>query len=418
MRGKLPTGWRRVELRDVADVNPRADRLATEGDLTFLAMADVSESGEVINQTKVAAQGASVHGYTRFRRGDLLCAKITPCFENGKGADTASLLTTQGFGSTEFHVVRAGEMIHPRLLHQIIQSNEFRRRGEQFMTGSAGQKRVPADFLEAYGIALPPPGEQRRIVAVLDAWDRAIQTSEDIRELLAERRDVLVRNRVLGSRFPSSAFQIMRGARAPRGWRTLKLGAVADEVKRINRDGLALPVLSCTKSQGIVFSDEYFGKQVYSKDTSTYKRVRQGEFVYATNHIEEGSIGLQDICDEGLVSPMYTVFEVDASQVVAEFLRAVLKTETYRQMFEAHTSASVDRRGSLRWKEFAKLPIRLPSIAEQKRIVKVLNALGGECSLTGQRVQALRLQKRGLLKLLLTGEKRLLRDLPGMESTA
>lgn len=116
----------------------------------------------------------------------------------------------------------------------------------------------------------------------------------------------------------------------------------------------------------------YFGKQVFSLDTSTYKVVSRGEFAYATNHIEEGSIGYQNIYDQGLVSPMYTVFKTDKT-INDDYLYKVLKTATYRHIFQVNTSASVDRRGSLRWNEFAKLPIPLPPIEEQKEIAETLN---------------------------------------------
>src|SRR5438128_1303555 len=92
--------------------------------------------------------------------------------------------------------------------------------------------------------------------------------------------------------------------------------------------------------------------QTCSEDLSAYKLVRRGQFAYATNHIEEGSIGLQDICDVGLVSPMYTVFKVDEDQVDTSFLFRLLKTETYRQIFASATHSSIDRRGALRWAGF------------------------------------------------------------------
>jgi type I restriction enzyme S subunit len=157
-----------------------------------------------------------------------------------------------------------------------------------------------------------------------------------------------------------------------------------------------------------VRSDDYFNvRRIYSYDTSKYKIVERNKFAYATNHLEEGSIGLQTIVDSGLISPMYTVFDTDDSLIDRRFLITVLKTETYRQVFEMNTSSSVDRRGGLRWEEFAALPFALPSLEEQKQLASAIESL--EADLVGSltKVKALRTQKRGLMQKLLSGEWRL-----------
>ena len=107
-------------------------------------------------------------GYTPFLDGDLLVAKITPCFENGKIAQ-ATLKHPVGFGSTEFHVVRSrpGRADARYLLH-FLRQDRIRREGESTMTGSAGQRRVPERFLADLDVPLPLLSEQRRIAEVLD----------------------------------------------------------------------------------------------------------------------------------------------------------------------------------------------------------------------------------------------------------
>jgi type I restriction enzyme, S subunit len=157
--------------------------------------------------------------------------------------------------------------------------------------------------------------------------------------------------------------------------------------------------------EGLVDSLTYFNKQVFSLDTSTYKVVTRGQFAYATNHIEEGSIGYQDVYDKGLVSPMYTVFETN-KDMDDSYLYKVFKSVVYLHIFRANTSSSVDRRGSLRWKEFAKLPIPLPPIEEQKQIAAILTTARQEIDLLKKQAEAYRRQKRGLMQRLLTGEWR------------
>ncbi len=109
----------------------------------------------------------------------------------------------------------------------------------------------------------------------------------------------------------------------------------------------------------------------------------------------------------GLVSPIYTVFQADASQIDDGYLYKLLKTEKLRQLFAANTNASVDRRGSLRWKEFARIHIPLPPLEEQWQISALLDEAKREITLLQAKVGAMKTQKRGLMQKLLTGQWRL-----------
>lgn len=139
---------------------------------------------------------------------------------------------------------------------------------------------------------------------------------------------------------------------------------------------------------------------------SGYKKIWRGDFGFPSNHVEEGSIGLQTLTDVGVVSPIYTVFRFDPEKVDRDYAFAVLKTGLYRHIFEVSTSASVDRRGSLRWSEFSKLPFPLPSLAEQKAIAEVLRTAKSDLDALTTEIDAVTHQKRGLMQKLLTGEWR------------
>jgi type I restriction enzyme S subunit len=155
----------------------------------------------------------------------------------------------------------------------------------------------------------------------------------------------------------------------------------------------------------LVDSLTYFGRQIFSEDTSTYKVVKREQFAYATNHIEEGSIGYQNLHERALISPMYTVFETN-EKVDDGFLYKLLKTEFYRHIFEVNTSASIDRRGSLRWNVFSQIKIPLPTLNEQKAISEVIDTCDQEILLTKRKLEALQQQKKGLIQKLLTGQIR------------
>ena len=141
-------------------------------------------------------------GFTYFRDNDVLVAKITPSFDNGKGALAMKLTNGIGFGTTELHVIRPLNGLDKNFLFYLTYSHEFRNPGEGMMDGTAGQKRVPNDFLINYRIAIPPLPEQTAIANYLDQktaeFDQTIAKTEQQIALLREYRTVLISAVVTG----------------------------------------------------------------------------------------------------------------------------------------------------------------------------------------------------------------------------
>jgi len=158
-------------LGEIIDINPRLPRGTNQDQAaSFIAMADVGEDGSWgVSETKTV--GDLKKGYTYFANNDVVFAKITPCFENGKAAHFSGLPTDVGFGSTEFHVLRPNSDVDGRYLFYAVWNPVFRALGTWRMSGAVGQKRVTADFLKKYKIPLPPLSEQKRIAAILDKAD-------------------------------------------------------------------------------------------------------------------------------------------------------------------------------------------------------------------------------------------------------
>ncbi|OGV63416.1 MAG: hypothetical protein A3K19_30800 [Lentisphaerae bacterium RIFOXYB12_FULL_65_16] len=170
-----------MRLSDIAEINPATDvsRLGPTDPVSFIPMSDVSDDGRWLGGD--ARPLCSVrNGYTCFAEGDVLFAKITPCMENGKGCRAAGLINGVGFGSTEFHVLRARSDADAGYLYQWTKSRELRKRAANSMVGSAGQQRVPADFLRDYPIGTHSTREQSAIARVLDCLDRAIEQTEAV----------------------------------------------------------------------------------------------------------------------------------------------------------------------------------------------------------------------------------------------
>jgi len=165
----VSAGLKNAALDEVAELNPRlAETLAPDDLVSFVPMSAVSAETAGITEAETRAYAEVSKGYTPFASGDVLVAKITPCFENGKIAQ-AQLTQRVGFGSTEFHVIRARPTkLDARYTLHFLRLGHVRLAGERRMTGSAGQRRVPENFLAKLEIPLPPLAEQRRIAEVLD----------------------------------------------------------------------------------------------------------------------------------------------------------------------------------------------------------------------------------------------------------
>ena len=200
--GDVPAHWEVRRLKWVASLNPRKleakAMLSPDTPVAFLPMECVGTDGDIAEESLPAS--AVWNGFTYFRRHDVLVAKITPCFENGKGACLDSLSTEIGFGSTEFHVLRAKSRILPQVLYHMTTLIEFRRLGTNAMTGAAGQQRVPQEFISNYPIALPPLPEQHRIATFLDhktaEIDEAISKKQRLIDLLKEQKAILINQAV------------------------------------------------------------------------------------------------------------------------------------------------------------------------------------------------------------------------------
>jgi len=203
--GMVPEHWEVRRLKFVARINPSkgSSRFSPEDDdmVVFLPMECVSETGELV-QSNRASIGSLWKGYTYFERGDVVVAKITPCFENGKGANLVALESIVGFGTTEFHVLRPGRRIAVDFLYLLTTTTRFRGIGARFMTGAAGQQRVPETFIANFPVPLPPREEQHAIVAHIDRAtakiDALISKYERELELLDEYRASLISHVVTG----------------------------------------------------------------------------------------------------------------------------------------------------------------------------------------------------------------------------
>ena len=201
--GEVPAHWETVRLRHLARLNPSKTEVEEDGDpdVSFLPMEAIGEDGSIrVDQERPLSQ--LQNGYSYFRNGDVVVAKITPCFENGKGALISDLPRGYGFGTTELIVVRSVGCLRPAFLSLVLSSSLFRKLAEGAMYGAGGQKRVPDEFVREFTVCVPPVEEQDAIweeVAKQTALLRSLELqSISAIALLRERRSALIAAAVTG----------------------------------------------------------------------------------------------------------------------------------------------------------------------------------------------------------------------------
>ena len=156
-------------------LNPRRPNIALcdTDKVSFIPMPAVSEDGYLVDMTD-EEYGKVKKGFTYFENNDVLFAKITPCMENGKGAIVHGLTNGIGMGSTEFHVLRPINGISsPYWLLALTRMPIFRERAAKNMSGTGGQKRVSASYLDHFMVGLPAMEEQRRFEAIYRQADKS-----------------------------------------------------------------------------------------------------------------------------------------------------------------------------------------------------------------------------------------------------
>lgn len=232
--GKIPKHWEIKRLKYVCKLNPSKSEnkfLPDTFEVTFLPMESIGVG--VLNSTQTKKIIDVNQGFTYFANEDLIIAKITPCFENGKGCIVHNLVNNIGFGTTELHVLRVSSVIDNRFLYYLTASFPFRKLGGGEMQGTAGQKRVTGDFIRNFAVPLPPISEQSEIVNYLDQEtariDGLIVKYQRLIELLEEKRASLItRALTKGSDFSADMKEtgIPWLGRIPANWQLVHLRRV------------------------------------------------------------------------------------------------------------------------------------------------------------------------------------------------
>lgn len=391
----LPLTWDTSKMKEICIINPLRPEVIPEK-VVFLSMTDVSEDGKILHQQKVDYQSVK-QGFTPFQKGDVLVAKITPCFENGKGAHTENLVTDVGFGSTEFHVLRSKINSTYTFYHTVFEN--FRKKLEREMTGSAGQKRVQTASLANYSIAVPPAAEQQKIAAILTTQDKVIELKEKrLAEKLRQKKYLM--QQLLTGRKRLTGFNI--------AWKKTKLKNILHERKTYSPKGLEYPHVTLSTEGIFPKSDRYDRDHLVKDEYKEYKITHKGDICYNPANLKFGVI-CENTFGDAIFSPIYVTFEVNQN-VCKEYLANYLMRWDFINAVRKYEEGTVYERMAVKPEDFLKFEILLPHIAEQSAIAQVLSTADREISLLRQDIEQEKQKKKALMQLLLTGIVRVCKE--------
>jgi type I restriction enzyme S subunit len=227
--------WPKASVGSLADVNPRY-RVKKGRDYPFIEMAAVGEDFQgIMSMDRRVLEGS---GLSRFRVGDTLFAKITPCPENGKVAFVSHLPDDVGLGSTEFIVLSPRRGTDPRFLYHLACSHAVRGRAAARMEGSTGRQRVPEEvFTKRLLVPIPGSSEQTAIARILDAVDTALERTRAAVERAREAKRALVQ-RVLTEGLRGEPQRKSAIGLVPRSWLVVPISSVVGNLQY----GLSVPM--------------------------------------------------------------------------------------------------------------------------------------------------------------------------------
>ncbi len=351
--GNIPAHWDTARLRFRVHLNPTKREICgieSETSVNFVPMEAVGEYGGLDLDT-VRPLSSVLEGYTYFRDGDVVVAKITPCFENGKGALAQALENGIAFGTTELHVLRPKHSIDVRFLLYLTLSDHFRRLGAAQMYGAGGQKRVPENFIRNLRHPLAPIMEQPAIADFLDREtakiDALVAKKERLIELLQEKRTALITRAVtkgLDPDVPMKDSGVEWLGEIPARWQCVPLRrSVLSRAGAIKTGPFGSQLLASEMQGGDVkvynqrnvidrdfASGENFVSREKFKELSAFA-VSKGDVLVTTR----GTIGrcaiVPEDADEGILHPCLMRIQPDPKQLLRSYLALLIQDSIFVQ---------------------------------------------------------------------------------------
>ena len=404
----MKKNWDTKKISQVCIIKPpkseAKSKLNANDKVSFLPMEDLGIEQMYATSAKEKSLDEVIGSYTYFADNDVLLAKITPCFENGKIGIARNLTNGIGFGSSEYFVFRPNNNLLPEYLYHFLTNELFRQEGHKRMTGAVGHKRVPIEFIENYFIPIPSLSEQHRIVAILDeafasiaiAKENAEKNLKNAREVFESFLQKIFENASSNCRF-ATLREICSFVRGPFGG-SLKKSIFVDNGYLVYEQYHAIN------------NDFIYGR--YYIDQNKFQEMKRFEVISGDLLIScSGTMGKIAIVPEnikkGIINQALLKLTPDTKKINRNYLKYFLETDSIQnKYFKNQSGATIQNISSV--STLKDITVILPSLNEQFLIVSKLDSISEETqnleSIYRQKITALDELKKSLLQKAFAGE--------------
>jgi type I restriction enzyme S subunit len=414
---EVPKHWQLTRVKYVSELTPKKPEVDRNLDCSFIAMEKLKTDSIVLDETKQI--GSVYDGYTYFADGDILMAKVTPCFENKNIAIAKGLTNQIGFGSSEIYTIRTSNKVNNRFLFYRLQEDGFMDLAIAAMTGAGGLKRVPSETVANYTYASPKNDEQEIIASFLDheiaKIDTLIEKQQQLIKLLKEKRQAVISHAVTKGLNPNAPMRdsgVEWLGEVPEHWTvgrykfcTSRIVVGIAEAATHAYAEVGVPIIRSTNireegldTSGMLFIKKEFAeknrsKYLYANDVITVRTGYPGTSAVIPNELDESQ------CFTNLVS-------TPKKNISSAFLSEYLNSHTGKSYFDLLGWGSAQKNISV--PILQNIPITWPDKNEQSCIMDYVQSQRGRYTcLVGkakEQIVLLRERRTALISATVTGK--------------
>ena len=369
--GNIPGHWGCVPVRRIAHVNPtRTKNLEADSYVGYAPMEKIR--CDKMNPSKIKVSKLT-SGLTYCEEGDIVLAKVTPCFENGNLAIVPHVEQGCCYASSELFVFRAKDKVLPRFLFYTFLNRGFINAGASTMRGTGGLKRVTTEFANSAATPLPPLSEQNHIVSYLDEKCRKIDEWLDKKqnevENLQELKQRVIADAVTRGLNPNVSMKqtnIPWLPEVPEHWMILRAKHMFNKEQRPIEDGD--DIVTCFRDGEVTLrKNRRITGFTEATDYSHYQHICKGDLVIHQMDAFAGSAGVSD--SDGMGTPVLSVCTPKSNNILNEYYAHIVRLMGKNGFILSLYRGIRERSSDFRFDTFANLWLPVPPIEEQKQIV-------------------------------------------------
>ncbi|CCG57825.1 type I restriction-modification enzyme S subunit [Brachyspira pilosicoli WesB] len=398
MNHPLPRGWQEFKLENILLDSFYGTSLPSSqvGKYPILKMNNMDNGNLILDKLSYIDLTDEEFNKIKLEKGDILFNRTNSYELVGK----VSLFNILGDYTIASYIVALRpnqNIVNPIFLNNILNTQYYKNQISKLISKGVSQCNInPTALKKTIHISLPPLYEQKRIADILSTFDDLIANLNK----LIEKKEIYkkgVMQRVLSGEVRFNGFTDE--------WEITTLDKIIVEKSIRNKDNKINLVLSVTNKEGFVIQNEFFGKTIASKDLSNYKIVDKYDFAYNPARVNVGSISMLENFDSCIVSPMYVVFSLNKLKIDKYFFKYWIQSNNFNGHIRSLSAGSV--RSILSFDAMSTMKIKLPSLEEQNKIAELLTLIDKDIEILKQLLHLRKLQKKGVMQKLLTGEVRL-----------